>query len=114
MAFSEDERLGISSLLDPWCEKRVPIIVRDQVVLQYRVTRHDVLLFEKRQGYPDRETWVESPVAKFRFNRKRGRWTILWLDSNRDWHAYSYLDPAAELSALLEEVDRDPTGIFWG
>jgi hypothetical protein len=114
MAFSDDELRHLSALLDPWLERRVPIMVRDQLVVQYRVKRHDVLLFEKRPHRQRADEWIESPVAKFRFNRRRGLWTLLWRDRNLEWHIYDLLDPVANLGVLVDEVDRDPTGIFWG
>ena len=114
MAFSDDELSHISALLDPWMERRVPIMVRDQLVLQYRVKRHDILLFEKRPHWRRAGEWTESPVAKFRFNRRRGLWTLLWCDRNLECHIYDLLDSVADLRGLVDEVDRDPSGIFWG
>ena len=114
MAFSDDELSHISALLDPWMERRVPIMVRDQLVLPYRVKRHDVLLFEKRPHWRRAGEWTESPVAKFRFNRTRDLWTLLSCDRHLEWHIYDLLDPVAKLQVLVKEVDRDPTGIFWG
>ncbi|HEY7139443.1 MAG TPA: DUF3024 domain-containing protein [Methylomirabilota bacterium] len=36
------------------------------------------------------------------------------LHRDRRWHAYQALPAGPSLALLLEEVDRDPTGIFWG
>ena len=89
-------------------------MVRDKVVLQYRVTRHDVLLFEKRPAFRRPGEWTESPVAKFRFNRRSCLWTLFCRDRNAKWHLYVPVPPAPEFHELVKEVDRDPTGIFWG
>ena len=114
MAFSADELTAITTLLDEWAEGRVPIMVRDELVLQYRITRHDVLLFEKRPAFRAPGEWTERHVAKFRFNRRRGTWSLLWRDRHVRWHTYEPLPLARELRTLVEEVDRDPAGIFWG
>ena len=44
----------------------------------------------------------------------RREWTLFWRDRNHRWHRYKYTAPTTEIARLLEEIDRDPTGIFWG
>jgi hypothetical protein len=29
-------------------------------------------------------------------------------------HRYDRIEPSADIAALIDEIDRDPTGIFWG
>ena len=48
----------------------------------------DVELFERRPHHLERHRHVEHVVAKFRYNAKRGSWTLFWSDSNLRWHAY--------------------------
>jgi len=35
-------------------------------------------------------------------------------DRNARWHRYELIEPSHEITTLLDEIDRDPTGIFWG
>ena len=35
-------------------------------------------------------------------------------DRNHRWHRYKYTAPTTEIARLLEEIDRDLTGILWG
>ncbi len=30
------------------------------------------------------------------------------------WHLYDLLEPSPDVLVLLDEIDRDPTCIFWG
>jgi hypothetical protein len=30
------------------------------------------------------------------------------------FHRYDRIEPSAAVTALIDEIDRDPTGIFWG
>jgi len=53
-------------------------------------------------------------VAQFRFRPEDSNWLLYWADRNSRWHAYGDLEPSIDLDELLGEVDRDPTGIFWG
>lgn len=108
------ERDHVIRVLDAYCERRVPLHVRDKVALQFRIQRQDVVLFEKRPRFNRPGEWVESGVAKFRFNRKAGEWSLLYRDRNAKWHYFDPCPPSPEFEALLAEVDRDVTGIFWG
>jgi len=42
------------------------------------------------------------------------RWTLYWRDRNQRWHKYDLIAPSPDILTLLDEVDRDPTCIFWG
>ena len=111
---TEDQKKHIVEVFDAFCESHNPIWVRDKVVLQFRIHRHDVMLFEKRPLFNDPEKWIHSDVAKFRLNATAGAWSLLWQDRNARWHFYDNCEPSPEIERLLEEVDSDPTGIFWG
>jgi len=114
MALRSEQQDQIMQTLDAFCDERVPIAVRDKVVLQYRIRGNDVLLFEKRPFFRQPERWIESPVAKFRYTKSTSLWTLLWPDRNTNWHDYEHIEAAEDFETLLSEVDQDPTGIFWG
>jgi hypothetical protein len=42
------------------------------------------------------------------------RWTLYCFDSNSKAHRYEPLEPYRPMSRLLEEIEKDPTAIFWG
>jgi hypothetical protein len=58
--------------------------------------------------------WTSSPVARLRWSVGRRDWTLYWPDRNHRWHRYEYSSPTPEVATLLEEIDRDRNGIFWG
>jgi len=39
---------------------------------------------------------------------------LYWADRNERWHRYRDLDPSENVSTLLDEIDEDPTCIFFG
>ncbi len=45
---------------------------------------------------------------------KKRRWVLYWRDRNLRWHEYDLLEPGPTFEEALAEVERDPTGIFWG
>jgi hypothetical protein len=99
-----------------YCEQRVPPHALHQVRMQAVVERHAVTLVERRAPWrPDfGPEWTTSPVARVRWSVSRREWTLFCHDRNQRWHRYPHTQPSSEIATLLSEIDRDPTGIFWG
>ena len=100
-------------LLQLFCDARVPERVRDQVKLNFSFDGNSVTLSEERPKWNDPTKWISSKVAQFRYQPGTGTWVLFCRDQNGRWHEY-FLPADADLGVLLKEVDRDPTGIFWG
>jgi Protein of unknown function (DUF3024) len=56
---------------------------------------------------------VRIPFARLRFTRSRG-WELYWADRNSEFHIYDLVEPTQRIRKLLDEIDRDPTCIFFG
>lgn len=54
------------------------------------------------------------PIARLRYTKASKTWTLYWRDSNLCFHAHHGIGPSTSIHDLLAEIDRDPTGIFWG
>ena len=110
MALPETEKFRADKLLAAFCERRVPLHVRDQIRLLYNIQRNKIILIETRSVYDDPSRWTEMPVAQFEYSEAAKTWSL---------YGYNRNDrrlPVAKgaLDVLIEEVDRDRTGIFWG
>lgn len=99
-----------------YCEQRVPPHALDQVRVEADVTDRTVTVVECRA--PWREDfgpeWTRRGIARLRYTAKRGHWALYWSDRNQVWHKYDRVAPTSDVLALLDELDRDPTCIFWG
>ena len=58
--------------------------------------------------------WTRSPIARLRYTKATRLWSLYWRDRNLKFHEYGRVPASAGVAELLAEVDRDPTGIFWG
>ena len=114
MALPETTRRAAEKALSEFCARRIPVHLRDEIRLGFRFRGDSVTLFEERPAFGQDETWVEIPVAQFRFDAEPKEWTLFCSDRNSRWHEYLDSGPEHDLEKLLREVDRDPTGIFWG
>jgi len=114
--------MGLSSLtknlietkLARYCERRIPEHARSQVRIAFKLRGNVVTLFEERPLFGDPSKWSSVTVAQFRFDPADNKWTLYCADRNSNWHKYEGMESQRDLDQLLGEVDRDPTGIFWG
>ena len=87
MALTEVQKAQVHKQLTGYCAKRVPAAVLAKVRVGHRIEGNTVILYEER------------PACQHRDLR---------------WHIYQALPAASSFAELLDEVDADPTGIFWG
>ena len=114
MALPELTKRAVEKKLAEYCDRRIPVAVRDQVRLRFKFRGNSVTLFEERPAFRREGVRVDIVVAQFRYERETRLWRLYCADRNSRWHEYFDTDPTHDFDALLAEVDDDPTGIFWG
>ena len=103
-----------------WVEKannRIPPQAREEVRIEADVDDRSVTILECRPPWDPERMGSERtrvPVARLRYTKSRRVWTLYWPDRNSRFHQYDLARPTPDVVALLDEVDRDPTSIFWG
>jgi len=58
--------------------------------------------------------WTRLPIARLRYAKAAGQWSLYWRDRNLRFHRYDQLRSSPHVGDLLQEIDRDPIAIFWG
>jgi Protein of unknown function (DUF3024) len=102
-------------LLSAFCEARVPVELRDKVRFEYGIRGTRITLRDCRPHWRDAsQPWSHMPVAQMRFDPEEHTWALFWADRNGKWILYDPLPPAKKLEDLIEEIDVDPHGAFWG
>ena len=104
----------IEKKLSAYCQRKVPAHLHDEIRLHFKFRGNAVTLFESRPAFGMPEKWVDSPVAQFRFDPADNLWTLYCADRNSRWHPDMEIDPVKDFDCLLQEIDSDPTGIYWG
>ena len=99
-----------------WCEERVPPHARDQVRVECDVAPRHLTIVESRPPWREGTgpEWTRFPVARLRYTQANRTWLLYWRDRNLRFHRYEQLPPSPHIDDLLQEIDRDPTAIFWG
>ena len=113
MALSDLQRAHVAKKLQAVAD-RVPKHVRDKLRIEFRFGPSDVVLLENRPYFRDPNRRVEHEVAKFRYVAAADEWRLFCQFRDLKWRAYQPLPSAPDFDTLLDEVNRDPTGIFWG
>ena len=97
-----------------WCRDRVPDRVKDQVRLEVTTRGKSVSIHECRpvwQGAP--EEWTRMAIAQLRYEGD-GTWTLYFADRNDRWTMYFDLDAHQPVDVIIDELETDPTCLFWG
>ena len=100
--------------LTAYCVAKIPVHIQDRVKLSISWRGGNATLIEHRPYFLDPSQWIESPVAQLRFDAAAGLWSLFCRDRNQRWHPYGSMPSSTHLHKLIAELDRDPTGIFWG
>ncbi len=111
MALPETEHFIAEKLLAEFCTRRIPVHVRDQIRLLFSIKGNKVVLVESRPVYDDpSHRWTEMPIAQFEYSAAAKSWSLYGYNRN------DRRVPVAKgaLDVLINEVDADRTGVFWG
>ncbi len=114
MAIPELTLRRAERLLHQLIERRLSPRVRNEIRMSVEVRGNNVTLFEDRPVWRMPGQWTHGKVAQFRYDTATDRWTLYWSDRHGRWLLYEDTRPAADIAALIREVDADPVGAFWG
>lgn len=104
-----------TKLLERYVEsKRPPLEIRDQLDIGYRKEGQVFEIFELRPNWRDKSKKMEISVAKARYVKSRSVWRLYWMRANLKWYFYEPPGEMTGLSEVLEAIDADIYGCFWG
>lgn len=116
MALPKDVKRDAVARVTTYCATRVPSELDDQIRIEYELRGKKITIYECRP--PWREDlgpeWTRLRVCTMEWDPATRRWTLFARDRNDRRLEYPHINPTPTVKPLLAEVDRDPTGIFWG
>ena len=113
MAIPELEMKRAESVLAKFCD-RVPGHIRSKLAYAFTLRGNAITLIERRPFYADPKITTEHPFARFVFDPSSHTWSLRWRDRNGRFHGYEGFSGVRQFTALVSEVERDPTHIFFG
>ena len=105
--------------LRQWVEAQnsgLPESARDQIRYEIDATNRTATIVECRPPWnlDQGSDWTRLPIARFRYTKNLRHWSLYWSDRNSGFHEYDLIEPTSDIGDLIAEIERDPTGIFWG
>ena len=110
MMLPEIELIRVNKLFTLFCDQRIPPEIRDKIKLLFNIIGNKVILIESRPYHFDNTTWTEMPIAQFEYSATTKMWNLFGYNRN------DKRLPVAKgsLDKMIEAVDKDKTGVFWG
>ena len=113
MAIPELQKKRVEAALAAFCE-RVPAHLRPKLAHGFRIRGNAVELYERRPRFDDATRFIELAFARFKYVPGDRGWGLQWRDRNGRWHLYEGFERGRRFGNLVKQVERDPTGIFFG
>lgn len=105
----------VEKKLKGFCESRVPPHVRNQLTLSFNIRGNNITIVENRAPWREGlSEWTHMSIAQLRYDVDNATWKLYCRDRNEKWWLYKPFAPSNDIDKVLQEIDRDPTGIFWG
>jgi hypothetical protein len=114
MALTAFEKKRVEKIFTDYCDKKIPPQYRNELRVEFQIRGDEVSLFEVRPAWDDPTRWISMKVARFKKDHKTETWQLFWADRNSRWKTYPPLPYHRDIEKLLEEVEKNETGAFWG
>ncbi|MEI5984894.1 DUF3024 domain-containing protein [Sphingobacterium sp. PU5-4] len=88
--------------------------IREKLDFGYSWDGQTAFLFEIRPQWNDPTNILELPFAKLRFVKSSKLWKLYWMRGSGKWEAYEPKPENVNLQLLLDEIDHDGYGCFFG
>jgi hypothetical protein len=114
MSFSEFERQMIKKEVGGLCSRRTPENLKDKLRFEYDIEKQNVIIYEVRPAWNNPEKHTRNPFAKLTYVKSRNIWKLYWKRASGKWERYEPKDSNKVLEVLVQEIDKDPYGCFFG
>jgi len=115
MALSEFEIKKIEKAVSKFLAKRrLPVSIRNELDFGWRLEKHSFYVFETRPAWNNPSELQNSDCIKATFVRTQGIWKIYWLRQDLKWHTYEPCGQAKTIEQVIEVLDKDHYGCFFG
>ena len=88
--------------------------IRKQLDFGYAYINHVFELFEIRPVWNNPKEIQNIPFAKIRYYKSKQLWHLYWQRANGKWELYEPFPTSSHLSKIIEVIDADNNGCFYG
>jgi hypothetical protein len=88
--------------------------IRSKLDYGYSYDGKIVILFEIRPVWMDPTEIAHYGFAKIRYYKSREEWNLYWMRASGKWDLYDPFPIATHLEQMLQIIDKDEYGCFFG
>ncbi len=114
MAFNDIEQHKIKKAVGGLCEKRTPAHLKDQLRFEHEIEGQNVIVYEVRPAFRREGEFTKMPLAKLTYVSSRKIWKLYWKRASGKWEKYEPKDSDKDLNTLVQEIEQDTHGCFFG
>jgi hypothetical protein len=96
------------------CSRRTPAHLKDQLRFEYEIEKQNVIIYEIRPMWNNPNEITKLTVAKLTYVISKNIWKLYWQRANGKWLKYGTSKPTVDLGDLVQEIDDDIYGCFFG
>ena len=104
----------IDDTIGALCRRMSPPRLAGKLRFACEIDGHSVSIIEERPPWEGPGEWTRMPCARFRYVRAQATWTLYWMRRDRKWHLYDPETKKRDLSTLVQVVEEDKNGAFFG
>ncbi len=97
-------------------DKRPPMEMRSKLDFGFSFARNTFELFTIRPvwGNPDQNDYQKLSFAKIRYFKTEQVWKLYWQRASGKWQSYEPFPESSYIDSILECIDADTYGCFYG
>ncbi|MBW1965665.1 MAG: DUF3024 domain-containing protein [Deltaproteobacteria bacterium] len=115
MALSEFEIKRIEKIVGQFVENRRPSPEkRSKLDISFKISGQSFEIFDIRPRWDDPSQKIEGSIAKATFVKSTKNWKLYWKRADMKWHGYEPFQESKSLEKILEVINQDQYGCFWG
>ena len=109
------QTVDIIEIMENYIEKkRPPEHLRKELDISYKIEGQSIMIFEIRPIYMRPEEFQECNIAKTTYVKTQEAWKIFWMRANLKWVIYEPRPSVKTFKEVVEIIDKDECGCFWG
>ncbi len=95
-------------------QRRPPVEIRNKLDIGYSYKNNTLEIFEIRPRFDNEKIYENIPIAKAKFVKSQNCWKIYWMRASGKWDVYKPISNISSISDVLQEIEDDGYGCFWG
>lgn len=88
--------------------------IRKELDLRYSYDGEDFEIFEISADFMKPEEVMHNSFAKFTYVGSKDIWKLYWMRGNLKWVLYKEFPRNTKLDVVLQEINEDKQGCFYG